>query len=314
MFVDYHGSIIGIVSWQWRYLVFFTVAAAAIVALDQLVLPALESYLGWPSLREYMHLPGLPLGVVGGAIGIFTSFRTNSAYDRWWEGRRLWGSLVNASRHWASQVLTYLPADDEDDAVRERLVLRHIGYVHTLRCLLRLQDPSKDPDVQRFVPADELESIARSSNATYVLLHRQLEELQAQVRANRLDLFHLQLMDATVRSLLDVQGGCERIKKTPFPRGYGFIAERLILAFSLLFPLGVVDDMGWLAIPMSVLVCTGFLLISEVGRVLEDPFTMFWPALPLSALSTTIEINLRERLGESDLPAMPRPNEKGILM
>jgi ion channel-forming bestrophin family protein len=72
--------------------------------------------------------------------------------------------------------------------------------------------------------------------------------------------------------------------------------------------------MHWFTIPISVLVCASFLLISEVGRVLEDPFTMFWPALPLSALATTIEINLREQLGETDLPALPRPDARGILM
>jgi putative membrane protein len=129
-----------------------------------------------------------------------------------------------------------------------------------------------------------------------------------------LDTFRLQSLDRSIATLLDVQGGCERIKRTPFPPGYGFLATRLIQLYSLLLPMALVDDLGWIAIPVTLAVCLGFTLISEVGRVLEDPFTMFWPALPLSALSTTIEINLRERLGETDVPPMPKPNDRGILM
>jgi len=111
-----------------------------------------------------------------------------------------------------------------------------------------------------------------------------------------------------------VQGGCERIKKTPFPPSYGFLATRLIVVYSALMPMGLVADVGWSVVPLTMLICLGFVLINEVGRLLEDPFTMFWPALPLSAIATTIEINLRQRLGETDLPPMPQSNGRGILM
>jgi putative membrane protein len=306
MFVSYRGSILGTMGWQWRYILFFTLSSSLIVWSTK-VAPAEWS--------DHIQLPGLPLGVLGGAIGIFTSFRTNSAYDRWWEGRKLWGALVNNSRHWASQVLNYAsPGEGTPSELQIRLVRRHIGYVHLLRTVLRRQPLDQDPDVLRFLSLDDVSSLKTSTNPTSALLHLQMKELQAEVRHGRLDLLHHQLLDLTIRELLDVQGGCERIKNTPFPRGYGFIAERLIVAFSLLLPMGMAQDMGWATVPMSLLVCTGFLLINEIGRVLEDPFTMFWPALPLSALSTTIELNLRERLGERDLPGLPKENAKGILM
>jgi putative membrane protein len=306
MFVSYRGSIFGLIGWQWRYLLFFAVTSSVIVFLTKD--PSTE-------LNGHLRLPGLPLGVIGGAIGIFVSFRTNSAYDRWWEGRRLWGALVNNSRHWASQVLTYTSATGEvPTALQKRLIERHIGYVHLLRSALRRQTFAEDPSVVRFVPAEELAALSGSTNPTSALLHLQMVDLATELREGRLEIFHHQLFDQTIRDLLEVQGGCERIKNTPFPRMYGFIAERLILAFSLLLPMGMASELGWTTVPMSLLVCSGFLLISEVGRVLEDPFTMFWPALPLSALSTTIELNLRERLGETGLPPLPTANKKGILM
>lgn len=305
MFVTYKGSVIGLLGWQWRAVLLF-VAASTLVVLGE----------RWLDLSPVL-LPGLPVAVVGGAIGIFVSFRTNSAYDRWWEGRKLWGQLVNSSRHFCSQVLVYLPPGPAGPSpLQVELIRRQIAYVHALRVLLRQQQLAGDPELRRFVPAAELEALAAGSNPTYALLQRQLELLAGEVAAGRLSELRMQKFDDTIRALLDVQGGCERIKKTPFPKGYGFIAERLIQGYGLLLPLGLVGGIenDWIAVPLTVLVCLSFSLISEVGRVLEDPFTMFWPALPLSALATTIEVNLRERLGERDLPALPVANERGVLM
>ena len=208
-------------------------------------------------------------------------------------------------------MLTY--AGREQEAQRS-LVRRHIAYVHTLRCALRSQDPFADADVRRFLDETEREELQRESNPNHALLHRQAEELVRLADRGALDTFRLQSLDRSIATLLDVQGGCERIKRTPFPPGYGFLASRLIQLYAILLPMALVHTLGWIAVPITVLVCLGFTLIGEVGRVLEDPFTMFWPALPLSALSTTIEINLRQRLGETDVPPMPKANEHGILM
>jgi len=299
MFVDYRGSITGLLGWQWRSVVLFAAFSAFVVALDRVA--------GF----ELIEVGPLPLAVLGGAIGIFVSFRTNSSYDRWWEGRRLWGQLVNTSRHFTTQVLTY--AGREHEAQRS-LVRRQIAYVHVLRCALRNQNPLEDADVRRFLDETEREELQRESNPNHALLHRQAEELVRLADRGAIDTFRLQSLDRSIAALLDVQGGCERIKRTPFPPGYGFLSSRLIQLYSLLLPMALVDQIGWIAVPVTLAVCLGFTLISEVGRVLEDPFTMFWPALPLSALSTTIEINLRQRLGETDVPPLPKPNERGILM
>ena len=98
------------------------------------------------------------------------------------------------------------------------------------------------------------------------------------------------------------------------PRGYGFIADRLIVLFGCLFPLSVIAEIGWMTIPLNVLVSLSFALISEAGRVLEDPFSMFWNGLPLSSMSTMIEINMRARLGDRDLPAPVAVSPQGVLM
>lgn len=302
MFVSYRGSIMGLLRWQWRPALIFGLVAAAIVVLDRV------------EHIEVLRVPALPLGIVGGAIGIFVSFRTNSGYDRWWEGRKLWGRLINTSRHFTNQVTTYLADTPELAASRRELVRRHIAYVHVLRCLLRDQDPFADARVLQFLSKAETAELRPETNVTNALLNRQQAQLVELAKREDIDPFRLQSFDESLRALLDIQGGCERIKKTPFPPGYGFLADRLILAFGFLFPLGLVEDLGWLTVPITILVTLGFRLISEVGRVLENPFSLFWPALPLMALSTTIERDLRQRIGDADLPPSPQPDNRGILM
>jgi putative membrane protein len=300
MMVSNKGSVLRLLYWQWQAAALFT-AGGVVAALIWAFIPALH----------FLHIPMPPLAVVGAALGIFVSFRTNSAYSRWWEGRILWGRMINVSRLFSTQVIHYLPADASELA--QRIVHRHVAYVHALRCLLRLQDPLKDADFLRTLP-DDVERYRGQSNITHALVHQQAAELVALVDAGRLGELRMQRLDHSLEEMLAVQGGCERIKKTPMPRGYGFIAERLISAYGLLFPLALVGDLGWLVVPINVLVCLSFTLISEAGRVLEDPFTLFWNGLPLYNMSMTIERNLGERLGDTDLVEIPVVDANGILM
>ncbi len=299
MMVSNEGSVFRLFQWQWRNVLLF--AVGGLVSLP----------VWWWTELSWLRLPTAPLAVVGAALGIFVSFRTNSAYDRWWEGRKLWGRMINVSRHFATQVINYL--GDDDDETKHRLVRRHTAYVHALRCLLRGQDPLQDEQFLRSVP-DDPEIYRGQSNITHALLHRQSMELVELDDADRLSEFRLQLLDRSLEEMLAVQGGCERIKKTPMPRGYGFIAERLIVAYGFMFPLGMVEQLGPLVMPVNVLVCLSFALISEAGRVLEDPFTMFFNGLPLTNMSMMIERNLGERLGSDDLVEVPGVDERGLLM
>jgi putative membrane protein len=304
MMVSNRGSVLRLLAWQWKSALLFTLFATVTVAARLL--------LG----QRWIALPALPLAVVGGALGIFVSFRTNSAYARWWEGRQLWGRMVNVSRLFASQVMSYLPSGEGGAAspLQRTLLRRHVAYVHVLRCALRQQSALEDPRVIEHLGEEERAALKTERNLGHALVHRQLSALAKEAREGTLNAVQLQSMDTAIAGMLDAQGGCERIKKTPLPRGYAFIAERLILAYALLFPASVVGDLGWITIPMSLLVNLSFTLISEAGRVLEDPFTMFWNGLPLTAITTTIEVDARRRLGDTDLPADVQANAEGILM
>ena len=156
MMVTYQGSVTRLLVWQSANVRVYALAGLVAVVVYEL----LQRTIGWS-----LAVPSLPLAVVGGALGIFVSFRTNSAYARWWEGRQLWGRLVNSSRHWATQVAAYIP----DPELRRELIDRQIGYVHVLRCVLRQQPPLADASVVRALSAADQEALAGQSNLCHAL-------------------------------------------------------------------------------------------------------------------------------------------------
>jgi len=283
-----------LIQWQWKNIARFTWRAclATIVA-------------AWGVEHQWISLPALPLSVVGAAIGIFVAFRSNQAYDRWWEGRKLWGRLINTSRHIASQFSAYLPGQ------RELLVHRHMAYVHALRVVLRRERLDRDEDFLRRI--DDGVDWKHATNVCHAILTAQLEAANGARDAGVIDGFKLSDIDESVRHLLDIQGGCERIKNTPLPRGYGFIGEVLIRYYALLLPFALYPEIYWLAIPATILVCFAFSLVSEIGRVLEDPFVTLYNGLPLMALSNTIERDLCTVLDEKP-PAKTQPINAYVLL
>lgn len=296
---QYEHVISRLLRWQRKNIFIFTSLSIAVVATEELTgeLAGL--------------LPTAPITVLGSAIGIYVSFRSSAAYDRWWEARKLWGQLVNSSRHLASQVLAYLPGSELAPA-RRLLIVQQALYAHLLRCDLRHEQAGADSHVRR-LSSDGTDGIdITAPGATTIVLRHQLQTAAELTKAGKLDVRNLQSIDQTMASLLDVQGGCERIRNTPLPPGYARIAELLIRIYAVLLPLGILGDLHWLAIPVSIVVCLSFKLISEVGRVLEDPFGADWEALPLHAISVTIERNLLDAIGVQSAPAVA-PNEHGVL-
>ncbi|MDP2344306.1 MAG: bestrophin family ion channel [Deltaproteobacteria bacterium] len=301
MMVSNQGSFFRVVfQWQWKHsAIYLGAGLLAWLCVDVLELKAAK-------------LPASPAAIAGAALGIFASFRANAAYARWWEGRGLWGKLVNLSRHFATQTTTYLV----DAARKRRVVLRHALYVHVLRCQLRDDDAFADDNVQRLlallaVDDDTIAAWKTQSSLGHALLDMNLKDIAAEPE---LDVRKLQAIDQTIAGLLDAQGGAERIKRTPMPRSYGFFVERMLFIFALLFPFTIVADISWAVIPVNLLVCIGFTLISETGRVLEDPFTHFWNSLPITNLSTNIERNMRQRLdGKEEIPPAVAVDKIGIL-
>ena len=261
----------------------------------------------------------IPLAIpamLGTALSILLGFRTNSAYARWWEARKIWGAIVNDSRTFARQVTTLfmLPeaAIGQDMLKLQReLVYRQIGWNYCLTRSLRRQDPYAE--LHAVILADEVEALQSQDSLTNALLQMQACRLTDAYRSGYIDTLRLLRIQDTLVRLCDHMGKCERIKNTVFPVHYRFLVSLIIWLFALLLPLGLVANLGWLTAPLSFLICVVFRLIAVTSDAMQDPFENTLTDTPMLALSRTIEINLRQQLGEMELPEKIQP-EDGVLM
>jgi putative membrane protein len=373
---------------------------------------------------EWLSFPSLPISLLAATLGILLGFRNNSGYDRWWEARTLWGGVVNQSRTFARQILTFLPAATErsavdggpaagperrgegsaavrtrlletamaapdvgdrrrsdhrrphptDGAVRgadghaseprglrgaagsdpqlaafrtatvelearaaavadgaaaeaeaeaeerrgepchfegvspeaRELVYAQIGLVNAMRCHLRRQDPI--PEIAPFFRRRVVEALADEHNVPTAILSWMATRLRRVFDGRRPDdAFRLVALDGTLAELTNLLGACERIKNTPIPRQYDALPRVMVRAYLLILPLGMVRDLG-LATPLvTAVIAVLFLALDQIGRNVEAPFENDVHDTPMTALCRTIEINLRQMLGEAELPPPVEP-------
>jgi len=251
---------------------------------------------------HFLAMSGLPLTILGSAIGVFLAFRTSSAYDRWWEARTLWGGLVNYSRTLARQSLTLIsPESHEARQTQHSLVMMQIAFVCALRCHLRGQNPY--PELGGILPEETLESVRRYNNVPAAILLKMGHETRTAFEEGWIDSIRLSALDETLTQLTNVQGACERIKNTPLPRQYDYFPRLLVTFFCLLLPLGFLEEFGIATPVASTFVSFAFIVLDSIGRDIETPFANTVHDTPMTTLSRNIEIDLRQHLDQRDIPA-----------
>jgi len=229
---------------------------------------------------RWIALPDVPLSIFGGIVGVIVGFRNASAYARWWEARVVWGGIVNGSRSFARQVLTMIVGREADET-RRKLVLLQIDYVNALRQHLRGAPVSPGP-------------LAIQQNIASILSEC--------YRQGWIDDIRWINLDRTLSALMDCQGASERIKNTPMPQLYNMFIHLFTGIYCLLLPLGMVASLRLWTPLGSALVGFMFLTLDKIGRDLETPFENTPHDIPVTAISRNIEINLRQMLGEADVP------------
>jgi putative membrane protein len=254
------------------------------------------------------NAPSLPLTLFGSALALFLGFRATSAYQRWWEGRVLWGAMINASRNLARAARSYLP-DDEARDLQRAIILRQITYVHVLRCQLRRQDVTVE--LHRFLSADEAAPALTRNNVANGILDgtgRRLDHARAK---GWIDTIQQASIERTLVEIANAQGGMERLKNTPLPNQYRFFPSFFTRLFCVLLPIGLVETLG-IATPVgSTFAGLMFLAMLAIGEDLVDPFANSVHDVPLTAMCRTIEIDLLQALG--DPAPEPMAAVKGVL-
>ena len=311
----------------WKNLIFFTLYAALLFSLYHI--------LDW----KHIDIPFQPLSVIGIAVAFYIGFKNSQSYDRFWEGRKIWGGIVNYSRTWANNVLSYV---ENDRAAQITLIYRQIAWINALRIQLRQPNSfsiKENGSVERMfdkhgernpvcngfdvlLDPKEVQDLENRKNVATHLIKNQALQLKSLLAEGKITEFDKQVFHNNLEEMYNLQGKCERIKNTPFPRQYAYFSTVFTWIFVLLLPLGLLNvfetqlaqlDEGnnwWYIVLMiffSVLISWMFTTMEKVGSNSEDPFEGRINDVPMTALCRTIEIDLRDMLDEENLPEKTKP-------
>ncbi|SFB80421.1 putative membrane protein [Polaromonas sp. OV174] len=245
-------------------------------------------------------LTTIPFTLIGLPLAIFLGFRNSAAYDRYWEGRKLWGELVLRSRSLSRQCQSFIQplAGQASEAAqaRRRMLYRAIAFAHALR--LQLRDHADYGELQRWVPEAEWASLQKASCKHDALMLNMGKELGHCQQQGWIEPCLTATIDNTLSALTSSAASCERIKGTPVPFSYTLLLHRTAYLYCFLLPFGLVDTIGFMTPFVVAIVAYTFFGLDALGDEIEEPFGLESNDLPLDTLCHTIEQNLLESLGE----------------
>lgn len=225
--------------------------------------------------------------ILGISLAIFHGFCNNAAYDRFWEGRKLWGTLVWLSRNIARQVLT-LP--NVSMAEKQAFIRHQIAFVHSLRQQLRGEDNTAN--LQRLLTVEEQQAVVGQN---FIALR--LTQIMGQMLANwqaeqKIDVWQWQSLDTTLGEIAHIQAGCERINNTPIPYAYFVLLHRTVYLYCFMLPFGLGNTIGWVTPFVVSFVGYTFMALNEIVDEISEPFGTGENELPLGMMCDTIETQL----------------------
>lgn len=295
---------------------------------------------------KWLAIPWLPIALLGTAVAFEVGFKNNASYDRMWEARKAWGAIVNASRAWGFMVQDFVTnqhaktkvSPEELRKIQLDLSHRHMAWLTALRFQLREKrnweaiykkhnqeyknkwftveehDSKLEEHLAQYVSAEELKLIMSKTNKAAFILSLQSDKLRELLEAGLIEDFRHMEMEKVLVEFLNQQGASERIKNFPYPRQYATINLYFIKIFIALVPFGMLqefqklgDNLVWLSIPFSVLSSWIFTTMEKIGESTESPFEGSANDVPITAISRSIEIDLRELFNETSIPQGKQP-------
>lgn len=246
-------------------------------------------------------LTPIPFSLIGLALAIFLGFRNSASYDRWWEGRKLWGELIIRTRSLTRLWLNHVRPAGTGEA--ERQIGRLIAFAYALKHALRGQGAER---AAAFLPEGDLADPVHGVNPPDHILRRFSAAIALAAADGRVSAMMAAEMEEAITALAAIQAGCERIRTTPLPFAYTLMLHRTAYLYCLMLPFGLVDSIGY-ATPLVVgLISYTFFGLDALGDEIEEPFGTLPNDLPLDTLCRRVEIDLRAALGDRDLPDMPK--------
>lgn len=296
---------------------------------------------------KWIAIPWTVVALLGTATAFIVGFKNTQTYNRTWEARQIWGAILNSSRAWGTMSRDFIHNKEKS----KELIYRHFAWLTALRYAMRdsrawesteksynkeykafysipEKETSLEDELKKYLSADELTYILSTKNKAAQLLSMQSKATKELVDNNEIDNYRFVEMQKAIKDFFDQQGKSERIKNFPYPRQFATINSFFIKLFCLLLPFGMLKEfdklndgmegimkgnMVWMVIPFSVLISWVYTSLEQVGESTENPFEGSANDVPISQMSRTIEIDMREMLGETDLPPALQPKNNIIL-
>jgi putative membrane protein len=296
---------------------------------------------------KWLAIPWTVVALLGTATAFIVGFKNTQTYNRTWEARQIWGAILNSSRAFGTMSRDFF----NDTGKTKELVYRHFAWLTALRYAMRdsrawettnkvynkeykefyiipEKETPLETELEKYISEEELKYILTTKNRATQLMSLQSKTIKDLFTSREIDNYQFVEMQRLIKDLFDHQGKSERIKNFPYPRQFATINSFFIKLFCILLPFGMLKEfdnlndsidgfmkgnMVWLVIPFSVLISWVYTSLEQVGESTENPFEGSANDVPISQMSRTIEIDLREMLGETDLPPALQPKNNIIL-
>ncbi|MBO6919205.1 MAG: hypothetical protein JJ858_12290 [Rhizobiaceae bacterium] len=240
------------------------------------------------------------VGIFGIALSLFLGFRNNAAYDRWWEGRKLWGQLIADVRNLCRNAEIFV----QDKKLRDQLYPILIVFAHLHRRQLReVPKTSQSDDLTNWLGEEDVKVFLDHKNPADAALRRIAKLLLSAEKNGAINGFGQRAMAEILTSLSNSQAGAERIATTPLPFVYSLLVRRTTYLYCFILPFALIDSTSWFAPFFAAVVAYVFFGLQAVTNELEHPFSNVQNGLPLDAMCRTIEISVCEAMGKTPPPA-----------
>ncbi|WP_322545146.1 bestrophin family protein [Elizabethkingia miricola] len=306
---------------------------------------ALFYFLDW----KWLAIPWVPIALLGTAAAFISGFKNTQTYNRSWEARQIYGAIINNSRSFGIQVKDFIRTEKTvEKDLHQQIIYRHFAWLTALRFQLRetkswehvktksynkeyLQyykvpewESKLENELKEFLDTGEFHYVLSTKNRATQIIALQSSHLRALNEEGKISDYNYTALENQLKELYDQQGKCERIKNFPYPRQFSSINLYFTNALCFLLPLGFLgefskmtekfgDNIVWLTIPFSVLLGWVFLVLEQIGESTENPFEGNANDIPITQISRNIEIDLREMLGETELPPAINPIDNIVM-
>ncbi|MCS4304035.1 bestrophin family protein [Chryseobacterium sp. BIGb0232] len=236
-----------------------------------------------------------PLTLFGFVLALFLGFKNNASYDRFWEGRKLWGALLNTARSLTRQALTLKNTKESKVSASEFIKLLG-AFIFALKHQLRGTDAHED--LKDRLNEDQLKIVSSAKYKPAVIMRLLAEWVQQAKEEGSIDTIQQARFDENFDKLSDIVGGCERIVSTPLPYSYRVLLHRTVYIYCFLLPFGLVDSLRWFTPLIVVFVAYTFVAFEAIADEIEEPFGTEANDLALNSMSVMIEETIHEMAGE----------------